>query len=199
MKAPKHGLHIAKTILGRLFKADYAKDCVPDLTSLERRAYMNTGKLRLYVEVDGLLIPVHIANEAKLLDWLGIKHLPTEGIRSQMPETRGSHATAAHKSLTDGITDYLIDRIETQHIQSDIAAHFGIDIGDGKGKRKSKEQQRAYDKVYRNFKTARARVSKHLNGKWIRRMEGFRGGKGKKRERLVWIFKRNEAGSQIVR
>lgn len=142
-------------------------------------------KIRLFAEVDGLLIPVSIIDSQKVFEGLGIKEFESNGESKQ--------SLISYKQLnTKKITDFILNSLEEWHSNHSIARHFGIDIGEGINT-KTREQIRAYDKMYRNFRTARHKISKKMDGLWVKGKAGI------KNQIIKYNFRKDETGDQKPR
>ncbi len=155
-----------------------------------------TDRLRLFAEFNGLLIPIHIYDEAEVMKSLRIQLLGNGAVAQngeKLSEASNVKVADFRKVTLDDIINYITLNLGNAHSNLSIAQHFGLDIGKGNYKNKTTEQNHAYDKIYRFSGQARDIIAVNQNGKWIK------GGAGVKNQIATWKFRKNEAGSQITR
>lgn len=151
--------------------------------------YLMVGKMRLFVEVEGMLIPIAVRNEQKVLESLGIIELPRKESRFILGDETGTVTSISLTKLkTKDITKYIAENLEKGHSTRSLARHFMIDVGEGTSK-KTHEQVKAYNKLYGCLLRARIQISKKMNGQWTQTKMGF------KNAVTTWIFRKNETGA----
>ena len=136
-----------------------------------------TGKLRLFAEINGLLIPIDVADEVAVMKALNIQSYGGNGhVQNGEQSNVGTETKVArYREIgQEDVTSYVMLNLDKNHSNLSIAEHFGIDMGKGRMENKTSDQIHAYDKVYRLAGRARDIAAERQKGKWVKVHTGIK-------------------------